>query len=91
LLRTSAVAIRLQQRRKMSLSRALNSRAWLSGVQQARAFASQPAAEESGAALPKIPPFDYTPRPYVGPSYEETMALRKAHLNPGARPGRGAG
>jgi hypothetical protein len=73
----------------MSLSRVLSSRAWLSGVQQARAFASQPATEEK-KALPKIPPFDHTPRPYAGPSFEETMALRKAHLSPGAWPGPGA-
>lgn len=33
--------------------------------------------------MPQLPPFDYTPMPYHGPSPEEILALRKAHLNPG--------
>ncbi|MCP5533679.1 MAG: aminotransferase class III-fold pyridoxal phosphate-dependent enzyme [Akkermansiaceae bacterium] len=30
-----------------------------------------------------LPPFEYTPRPYSGPSPDEVLALRKAHVNPG--------
>jgi alanine-glyoxylate transaminase/(R)-3-amino-2-methylpropionate-pyruvate transaminase len=30
----------------------------------------------------KLPPFDYTPRPYVGPSADEVLAIRKEFLNP---------
>ena len=31
---------------------------------------------------PELPPFDYTPKPYTGPSAEEVFALRKQFLNP---------
>ena len=30
-----------------------------------------------------LPPFDYTPMPYTGPSPEEVLALRKEHVSPG--------
>jgi alanine-glyoxylate transaminase / (R)-3-amino-2-methylpropionate-pyruvate transaminase len=30
-----------------------------------------------------LPPFDYTPKPYSGPSAEEVLAMRKAHVSPG--------
>ena len=30
-----------------------------------------------------LPAFDYTPKPYSGPSPEEVLALRKAHVSPG--------
>ena len=29
-----------------------------------------------------MPPFDYTPRPYEGPSREEVLALRRQYVNP---------
>src|SRR5215210_1086997 len=29
-----------------------------------------------------MPPFEYTPRPYTGPSREEVMALRQRYVNP---------
>jgi alanine-glyoxylate transaminase / (R)-3-amino-2-methylpropionate-pyruvate transaminase len=29
-----------------------------------------------------MPPFDYTPRPYAGPSREEVLALRRQYVNP---------
>jgi alanine-glyoxylate transaminase / (R)-3-amino-2-methylpropionate-pyruvate transaminase len=29
-----------------------------------------------------LPPFDYTPRPYTGPSREEVLALRRRYVNP---------
>jgi len=35
------------------------------------------------AIAPTLPEFDYTPRPYTGPSRAEVMALRKEHLSPG--------
>ena len=31
---------------------------------------------------PQLPPFDYVPQPYSGPSAEEVLALRKQYLNP---------
>jgi alanine-glyoxylate transaminase / (R)-3-amino-2-methylpropionate-pyruvate transaminase len=31
---------------------------------------------------PDLPPYNYTPRPYTGPSAEEVLALRKEFLNP---------
>src|SRR5262247_1706684 len=31
----------------------------------------------------QLPPFDYQPAPYAGPSAAEVLALRKAHVNPG--------
>ena len=32
--------------------------------------------------MPQLPPFDYTPMPYDGPSPEEILALRKQFVNP---------
>src|SRR5262245_33104142 len=32
---------------------------------------------------PPLPPFDYQPTPYTGPSAEEVLRLRKEFLNPG--------
>ena len=31
---------------------------------------------------PELPPFEYTPKPYTGPSAEEVFALRKQFLSP---------
>lgn len=33
-------------------------------------------------ATPTLPPSPFTPTPYVGPSYDEVLAMRKAHLPP---------
>jgi alanine-glyoxylate transaminase/(R)-3-amino-2-methylpropionate-pyruvate transaminase len=33
-------------------------------------------------AVPQLPPCDFTPRPYDGPSREEVLALRKRYVNP---------
>ena len=67
----------------MSLARTSRALPGLLGrLQQARAFASEP-AHDGNKRVPQIPPFDYQPKPYVGPSFDETMALRKAHLSPG--------
>src|SRR5262249_57755890 len=32
---------------------------------------------------PELPPFDYQPQPYHGPSVEEVLDLRRRFLNPG--------
>ena len=32
---------------------------------------------------PKLPPTNYKPKPYTGPSAEDVLALRKQYLNPG--------
>lgn len=66
-------------------------RACLPGLSQApgliaaacRAQSSQAAPVES-ALGPALPPFDYVPPPYTGPSKAEVLALRKKYLNPGA-------
>ncbi|KAL3616229.1 hypothetical protein CASFOL_039619 [Castilleja foliolosa] len=42
---------------------------------------SQP-LQENDYDLPKMPPFDYTPPPYTGPSAEEILAKRKKSLSP---------
>ena len=34
-------------------------------------------------ANPALPPCSYQPKPYTGPSPEEILALRQAHVNPG--------
>ncbi|BFG36540.1 hypothetical protein CerSpe_228140 [Prunus speciosa] len=36
----------------------------------------------NGVATPKMPPFDYTPPPYTGPTAEEILAQRKEYLSP---------
>jgi alanine-glyoxylate transaminase/(R)-3-amino-2-methylpropionate-pyruvate transaminase len=48
-------------------------------------FSSQVAAattKENGVFVPQMPSFDYTPPPYTGPSADEILAKRKAHLSP---------
>lgn len=52
--------------------------------EQWRSYSSQAAPAESGEG-PALPPFDYQPPAWTGPSKEEVLRLRKAHLNPGAR------
>ncbi|XP_021901311.1 alanine--glyoxylate aminotransferase 2 homolog 3, mitochondrial-like [Carica papaya] len=37
---------------------------------------------ESDAVLPKMPPFNYSPPPYTGPSADEILAKRKEFLSP---------
>ena len=41
--------------------------------------------EEAAQAAPQLPPFDYEPLPYIGPSKEEVRALRKQFMSPGAQ------
>ena len=43
--------------------------------------ASVPA--EAEPAGPTLPPFDYEPMPYTGPSKDTVRSLRKQYLNPG--------
>ncbi len=33
--------------------------------------------------MPTLPPFDFHPTPYTGPSADEVLAMRQAHVNPG--------
>lgn len=47
-----------------------------------RTFASEPATDHD-KHIPEMPPFDYKPVPYSGPSKEEVIALRKKFLSPG--------
>ncbi|KDP22797.1 hypothetical protein JCGZ_00384 [Jatropha curcas] len=37
---------------------------------------------DNDALIPKMPPFDYSPPPYTGPSSEEIMTKRKEFLSP---------
>ena len=58
-----------------------------SGLGCLRGLASQPAEAAAAASAPALPPFNYTPPPYAGPSKEEVLATRRQFLSPGA-PGR---
>lgn len=48
---------------------------------QLRAFASEPATAHEKTP-PELPPFNYQPQPYIGPSKEEVLSLRKKFLSP---------
>ncbi|OMO50959.1 Aminotransferase class-III, partial [Corchorus capsularis] len=58
--------------------------------QQRRCFSSQVVAEKEAdsesdtndVVLPKMPPFDYSPPPYTGPSADEILSKRKQYLSP---------
>ncbi|KAF1876660.1 hypothetical protein Lal_00030073 [Lupinus albus] len=39
-------------------------------------------AVASSTVAPELPPFDYSPPPYVGPTVEEILAKRKEYLSP---------
>jgi alanine-glyoxylate transaminase/(R)-3-amino-2-methylpropionate-pyruvate transaminase len=41
------------------------------------------AEDEEMMQPPELPPFDYQPEPYRGPSAEEVLSLRRQFLNPG--------
>ena len=45
-----------------------------------RLFSSQAAP---ALTVPELPPCDFIPPPYTGPSKDEVLALRKQFLNPG--------
>lgn len=36
----------------------------------------------SSVRIPQLPPCNHKPQPYTGPSFEQTLALRKQYLNP---------
>ncbi|KAM3689974.1 hypothetical protein ACJW30_09G085600 [Castanea mollissima] len=38
--------------------------------------------QENDVTVPKMPPFDYSPPPYNGPTVDEILAKRKAYLSP---------
>ncbi|XP_034689053.1 alanine--glyoxylate aminotransferase 2 homolog 2, mitochondrial-like [Vitis riparia] len=43
---------------------------------------TQPALVDDDAVLPKMPPFDYSPPPYTGPSAAEILKKRQEYLSP---------
>ena len=49
---------------------------------------SSQAAPVDTPVAPVLPPFDYVPPSYTGPSKEEVLSLRKQFLSPGAQCGR---
>ncbi|PON94393.1 Aminotransferase class-III [Trema orientale] len=51
---------------------------WLSHAAQKEASLH----DNNGVVVPKIPPFDYSPPPYDGPSADEILAKRKQYLSP---------
>ena len=46
---------------------------------------SSQAAPVDTPVAPALPPFDYVPPKYTGPSKEEVLSLRKQFLSPGAQ------
>jgi hypothetical protein len=67
----------LTARRVLSGRNSLIAQRWFSQV----AHKENP-LQENDLSLPKMPPFDYSPPPYNGPSAGEILAKRKAYLNP---------
>jgi alanine-glyoxylate transaminase/(R)-3-amino-2-methylpropionate-pyruvate transaminase len=47
-----------------------------------QAVQKQVPLHENGLDVPKLPPFDYSPPPYNGPSADEILAKRKEFLSP---------
>ncbi|KAE8099061.1 hypothetical protein FH972_017071 [Carpinus fangiana] len=68
---------RLTARRVLSGRSSLIAQRWLSQVAQ-----KENPVQENGVSIPKMPPFDYSPPPYNGPSADEILAKRKAYLSP---------
>ncbi|KAL3698809.1 hypothetical protein R1sor_012885 [Riccia sorocarpa] len=71
----STAAAYLSRRRKQFLSSSTVS-------PLLRALSTAAAQTAPRAAPPQIPPFDYSPQPYVGPLADEVLAKRKKFLNP---------
>ncbi|XP_062167820.1 alanine--glyoxylate aminotransferase 2 homolog 3, mitochondrial-like [Alnus glutinosa] len=67
----------LTARRVLSGRNSLIAQRWFSQVAQ-----KEDPLQENDLSLPKMPPFDYSPPPYNGPSAGEILAKRKAYLNP---------
>lgn len=47
-----------------------------------RNFARAAVEVENGSAARELPPFDYTPLPYAGPTADEILAKRREYLSP---------
>ncbi|XAR68739.1 Alanine--glyoxylate transaminase [Bertholletia excelsa] len=55
-------------------------RRWSRGFSQLAA--AEPSLAENGVPVSKLPPFDYSPPPYTGPSAAEILEKRRRYLNP---------
>ncbi|KAL7152205.1 hypothetical protein ABFS83_04G081500 [Erythranthe nasuta] len=75
---------------KMKMIHRILPRAFSSNASRVRRFSSaasqstlaaQP-VQENEPVIPKMPPFDYTPPPYTGPSAEEILRKRQQFLSP---------
>ncbi|XP_059462318.1 alanine--glyoxylate aminotransferase 2 homolog 3, mitochondrial-like [Corylus avellana] len=64
-------------RRVLSGRSSLIAQRWLSQVAQ-----KENPVQENVVSPPKMPPFDYSPPPYNGPSAAEILAKRKTYLSP---------
>jgi len=47
-----------------------------------RSFARAAVEAEKDPAARELPPFDYTPLPYAGPTTDEILAKRREYLSP---------
>lgn len=68
--------------RSPSASRGLNLLWGASQFAAARRFSASEPAEQTAKPAPQLPPFDYQPLPYDGPSKAEVLEMRKTFLNP---------
>lgn len=50
-----------------------------------RQFAAVPAQAQAASEVGALPPFNFQPPPYTGPSKDEVLRLRQTYLSPGAR------
>eukprot|EP01027_Heterolobosea_sp_BB2_P002708 GEZU01004077.1.p1 GENE.GEZU01004077.1~~GEZU01004077.1.p1 ORF type:complete len:484 (-),score=175.91 GEZU01004077.1:37-1488(-) len=66
--------------RRSSACQALTQSVKRLNATQAKAFTPKPA---STRPIPELPPTNFKPKPYTGPSFEETKAMRDKYLNPG--------
>jgi hypothetical protein len=73
---------RLASTRRLLLRAALAPAARANSSLSASAAAVAAPALENGAALPRMPGFDYTPPPYDGPRAEEIFRKRAQFLSP---------
>lgn len=65
---------------KMMMRRLLP-RPFLPRLSRSKCTLSQ-TAQQNDPPLPRMPPFDFTPPPYTGPSADEILAKRREYLNP---------
>ncbi|WCJ27947.1 hypothetical protein M5689_009661 [Euphorbia peplus] len=54
----------------------------INSVRRYSQFASSSSLLDNDVPIPKLPPFDYSPPPYSGPSADEILAKRKQFLSP---------